>query len=209
MKKTMTVTLKKAGAIMLLAALLLSLAACGARTPAAQTEQTAPETEAPEAQASAPAAEPDTESDTEPDTEPTGSAEEQIYISFSTESIDGEAVDESIFAGHELVMLNFWEPWCGPCVSELPSLKRLSEEYADKGFLLIGVYSTEDGAADIVSENGLTYPIIKYTDAFDPFQSGYVPNTIFVAGDGRFVAGPYVGAGSYEDWAAVVEALLP
>lgn len=129
-------------------------------------------------------------------------------LSFSTTALDGSAVDESIFEGKSLVMLNFWEPWCGPCVQEMPDLQRLSEDYAEKGFLIVGVYSTESGAANIVEQNGITYPIIKYCDDFSLFRTGYVPTTAFVDGSGQTVGELVVGAKSYDDWAALIEQLM-
>ena len=184
-------------------AIALLLTACGStnvnsaphasEAPASEAPAEAPQTEAPVSEAPAEA--------------PSEVQPEDIFAKFKTEYMDGGEVDESIFAGHEIVMLNFWEPWCSPCVAELPALQQLSENYADKGFLLVGVYSTEDGAADIIREKGVTYPIIKYTDDMAIFQTGYVPTTFFFDGEGRYLAGPYVGGGDYEYWSEQLEAL--
>ena len=129
-------------------------------------------------------------------------------LSFSTTALDGSSVDESIFEGQQLIMLNFWESWCGPCVSEMPELERLYQDYKDKGFLLIGVYSTEDGVQDVIGSLGISYPIIKFCDSFAPFQTGYVPTTVFLDADGNVLGEPVVGANSYEGWAAMVDSLL-
>lgn len=175
-------------------AIALMLTACGGTNansspPAPETPSEAPVSETPVSEAPA-------------EVQP-----EDVFAKFKTEYMDGGEVDESIFAGHDIVMLNFWEPWCGPCVAELPALQQLSENYKDKGFLLVGVYSTEDGAADIIREKGVTYPIIKYTDDMAIFQTGYVPTTFFFDGEGRYLAGPYVGGGDYEYWSEQLEAL--
>ena len=179
-------------------AFALMLTACGSTS----SNSAPPASEAPASEA--PAEAPQTEAPAEA---PSEAQPEDIFAKFKTEYMDGGEVGESIFAGHEIVMLNFWEPWCSPCVAELPALQQLSENYKDKGFLLVGVYSTEDGAADIIREKGVTYPIIKYTDDMAIFQTGYVPTTFFFDGEGRYLAGPYVGGGDYEYWSEQLEAL--
>ena len=176
-------------------AIAILLTACGSTTVnGAPPASEAPQTEAPVSEAPA-----ETPSEVQP---------EDIFAKFKTEYMDGGEVDESIFAGHEIVMLNFWEPWCGPCVAELPALQQLSENYKDKGFLLVGVYSTEDGAADIIREKGVTYPIIKYTDEMAIFQTGYVPTTVIIDGSGAIVYGPVAGALNYAGWCALIEDYL-
>lgn len=176
--------MKKHIALLLVVLMLLSFTACG-------SESTVPTpTEAPAS----------TET---PEEEPA----EKIMVTFSTEDRDGNPMDESIFADYKLIMLNFWEPWCGPCVREMPDLQKLYENNLDRGVLLIGVYSTEEGVDKVLEETGVQYPMITYTDDFEMFMTGYVPTTIFVRGDGSFVAGPFVGGGTLDDWQAVVDAL--
>ena len=138
--------------------------------------------------------------------EVTGS--ESSGLTFSTTALDGSAVDESIFEGKSLVMLNFWEPWCGPCVNEMPDLQRISEEYAEKGFLIVGVYSTDSGTGEIVESLGISYPIIKNCEAFDQFVTGYVPTTAFLDGEGNVLGELLVGGRSYDDWKEIIDAYL-
>ena len=108
-------------------------------------------------------------------------------------------------------MINFWEPWCPPCVSEMPSLEQLYRNYADQGFLILGVYSTEgmeEDVDDVLRDTGVSYPILHYCEAFDRFQTGYVPTTVFVTGEGEPVGEVCVGSNSYAGWAKIVEDLL-
>ena len=134
---------------------------------------------------------------------------------FSAEDRGGETWDQSVFLSHKLTMINFWEPWCGPCVGEMADLQRLQDTYAERGLLILGVYQTADAEEDVdavLSQTGVTYPILHYTQEFDAFQSGYVPTTIFVDGEGRLIgegsSALYIGSNSFEGWAAVVEELL-
>lgn len=109
-------------------------------------------------------------------------------------------------------MINAWEPWCGPCVNEMPDIERLYKAYKNKGFEVVGVCS-QQYAADargIVSSNGITYPVVFDGDPnFGILDSGYVPTTVFVDGNGHILsAEPFVGSRSYADWETIINSYL-
>ena len=129
---------------------------------------------------------------------------------FSTEDLQGNTVTEQVFAD-KLTVLNFWEPWCGPCVAEMPYLEKLNLEYADRGVQVIGVFATKDADEDVLAvlENtGATYPILRYVKEFGQLQTGYVPTTVIIDGSGAIVYGPVAGALNYAGWCALIEELL-
>ena len=136
--------------------------------------------------------------------EPTGE------FNFTSKDINGNDVSLADYSGYKVIMVNFWEPWCGPCVGEMPELEELYEEYNDEGFLILGIYSDNDSdAKEIVDEAGITYPVVKYISQFDKYQSGYVPNTIFINGNGDVLTDePYVGANSKEGWEEIIKGYL-
>lgn len=130
---------------------------------------------------------------------------------FSTTDFEGNPVTEQILAGHSLTILNFWEPWCGPCVGEMPDLQKLSQEYADKGVQVIGVFATPDSDEDVqavLDRTGVTYPILRYTDEFDFLQTGYVPTTVIIGSSGGIVKDSFAGAMDYDSWVELIEELL-
>ena len=130
---------------------------------------------------------------------------------FSTTDFEGNAATEQIFAGHKLTILNFWEPWCGPCVSEMPDLQRLSQEYADKGVQVIGVFATPDADEEVqavLDKTGVTYPILRYTSEFDFLQTGYVPTTVVIGSSGNILTESFAGSMDYDGWVALIEGLL-
>jgi thiol-disulfide isomerase/thioredoxin len=43
----------------------------------------------------------------------------------------------------QVVLVNFWATWCGPCVEEMPALNRLQAKYADKGFRVVAISQDE------------------------------------------------------------------
>ena len=137
-------------------------------------------------------------------------------FTFKTTDRTGNEWTESAFASNKLTMINFWEPWCGPCVSEMPDLARLYEAYKDKGFMILGVYSEsemENEVVGILKDSKASYPILKYTPEFDRFMTGYVPTTVFVDGNGHIIkfedgAESIVGSNTYEGWEAVIKKYL-
>lgn len=60
-------------------------------------------------------------------------------------------------------------PWCPPCVKEVPNLKKLYAEYKDKGFEIIGISMDWDKKKldDYLKENGVTWPIVSALKAWD------------------------------------------
>ena len=136
-------------------------------------------------------------------------------FTFTTTDRSGVTYDETVFAQNKLTMINFWEPWCGPCVQEMPELEELYENYADQGFLIIGVYATEGVESDVdevLESTGVTYPILTYTSEFDQFQSGFVPTSILVDSEGHIIEVEgdtmIVGANDYAGWEELVTSHL-
>ena len=137
-------------------------------------------------------------------------------ISFSTQGRDGKTYDQTVLSGCKVTMINFFEPWCGPCVNEMPDLEKLYETYKDQGFQILGVYSTLDMEEDLeqtLSSAGITYPILQMCDAFYPYISEYVPTTVFLDENGNLLSIPggetqKIGSASYEEWEKIVKSLL-
>jgi thiol-disulfide isomerase/thioredoxin len=96
----------------------------------------------------------------------------------------GQTVSSTQSRG-QVVVVNIWGSWCGPCRGEAPALEQVAAASAARGvtFLGVDVRDDRDAAADFVRSRGITYPSI-----FDPpgrsllALSGYprnaVPSTI-------------------------------
>ena len=80
---------------------------------------------------------------------------------FALKSSSGENLRLSEYRGN-VVMVNFWATWCGPCRQEMPLLDELYSRYQRVGFSLLGVNidDNQSKAMNMVSELGLCFPVL-------------------------------------------------
>lgn len=144
--------------------------------------------------------------------------------SFTAYDLSGVLVDESVFAGHTLTMINIWGTFCGPCLQEMPELGTLAEEYADRGVQVLGIVidvlpgadgsytqSQVDTARELVSQTGANYRhLLPSADLIQAKLKtvSAVPETFFVDETGAVVGESYVGARSGEQWATILDEML-
>lgn len=145
-----------------------------------------------------------------------------IMGSFNATDIDGNAVDQSVFADYKLTMVNVWTTFCGPCLREMPDLGELAAEYKDKGVRIVGLVSDTldnkgeidqsqvDYAKEIVSDTGANYlHILPSTDLFGLLsQISSVPTTFFVDSEGHQVGSAYMGSREKDDWIKIIDSTL-
>jgi thiol-disulfide isomerase/thioredoxin len=53
-------------------------------------------------------------------------------------AVDGREIDLTKLRG-KVVLIDFWATWCGPCIAELPNVKKVYANYHDKGFEVVGI----------------------------------------------------------------------
>ncbi|HEX9853125.1 MAG TPA: TlpA disulfide reductase family protein [Woeseiaceae bacterium] len=111
---------------------------------------------------------------------------------FALKSATGKNLRLSEYRG-EVVMINFWATWCGPCQQEMPLLEELHTRYQRVGFRLLGVNIDDDSrrALQMVDDLGVSFPVLfDETKAVSKlYQVEAMPVTVILdrAGTVRYV----------------------
>ncbi len=107
---------------------------------------------------------------------------------FTLKSRDGSNMRLSELRG-QVVMINFWASWCGPCRQEMPLLDELYQQYEPLGFTLLGVNVEQDvaDAERLLKDAPVSFPVLydpdnSVTKAYDVVA---MPSTILVDRDGN------------------------
>ena len=96
----------------------------------------------------------------------------------------GKTIDLTQFKG-QVVMINFWATWCGPCRQEMPLLEDIHKKYKAMGFTMLGVNVEPDSAAAeawLTKQKPVTFPIAFDTDSkvSKLYKVAGMPSTVFV-----------------------------
>ncbi len=111
---------------------------------------------------------------------------------FALKSSTGENLRLSEYRG-DVVMINFWATWCGPCRQEMPLLDDLYTRYQRVGFNLLGVNIDDDSgrALAMIQELGVSFPVLfdDRKEVSKMYEVGAMPVTVIVdrAGQIRYV----------------------
>ena len=107
---------------------------------------------------------------------------------FALKSHSGENLRLSEFRG-EVVMINFWASWCGPCRQEMPLLDELYTQYQPLGFTILGVNVEEDTtkAKQMLRESPVNFPILfdNKSEVSRLYDVVAMPSTVLVDRDGN------------------------
>ena len=107
---------------------------------------------------------------------------------FTLRSADGRNLRLTEQRG-QVVLVNFWASWCGPCRQEMPHLNRLYDKYKSSGFTLLGVNIDDDPrtAASTAARMGLKFPVLLDADktVSKLYDLGSMPATVLIDRDGR------------------------
>ena len=89
----------------------------------------------------------------------------------------------------QVVLVNFWASWCGPCKQEMPHLNRLYDKYRASGFTLLAVNIDDDArhGAATAAKWGLKFPVLLDADktVTKLYDLGAMPSTVLIDRDGR------------------------
>lgn len=121
-------------------------------------------------------------------------------IEITGTTLDGKQLDFPAKYEGKTILVDFWATWCGPCVAEMPNMKRLYDIYHPHGFEIIGI-SLNDEKSDVdefVQSRDIPWPIVW--NEREEGQSGWIdanaarygisgiPTMILVGEDGNVVS---------------------
>ncbi len=118
---------------------------------------------------------------------------------FTVTTDDGRTVTASQFGG-KLLVLNFWASWCQPCVEETPSLSAFTEQYKDKGVvvLAVSVDKSEDAYRKFVARFHPSFLTARDLQLHADYGTFVYPETYVIDASGR-VLRKYVEAKNWMD----------
>jgi len=81
--------------------------------------------------------------------------------SFTLAALTGQQAALSQYKG-QVVMVNFWATWCGPCQQEMPLLDQMYKKYKPAGFTLIGVNVDKEAppVRELMARKPVSFPVL-------------------------------------------------
>ena len=128
-----------------------------------------------------------------------------VFKGFKGKDLDGNDVDDSLFAKNKVTVVNFWFSGCKPCVGELSKLNELNEKLKEMGGEVVGINTdtldnNEAGikeAKEILKAQGASYKNLTFdsNSAVGKYAGNIMafPTTVLVDKDGNIVGEPFMG----------------
>ncbi len=106
---------------------------------------------------------------------------------FTLKTLDGPNLRLDEYKG-QVVLINFWASWCGPCRQEMPLLDRIHQRYNDAGFAVLGVNveGQVGPAKETADSTGVTFPVLidENQRVSEVYDLEAMPSSVLVDRDG-------------------------
>ena len=147
-----------------------------------------------------------------------------VFHGFKGKDLDGNDVDESLFAQNKVTVVNFWFSGCKPSVGELSKLNELNEKLKEMGGEVVGINTdtldnNEAGikeAKEILKAQGASYKNLTFdSNSTVGKYAGNImafPTTVLVDKDGNIIGEPFMGGiddqSNYEQLMKQIQSIL-
>src|SRR6202166_4033745 len=111
---------------------------------------------------------------------------------FTLTELSGQQGALSQYKG-QVVMVNFWATWCGPCQQEMPLLDQMYKKYKPAGFTLIGVNVDKEAPAvkELLARKPVSFPVLldPASQVSKAYHVDEMPSTVLIdrKGNVRFL----------------------
>ena len=83
----------------------------------------------------------------------------------SAKSIEGKTIElDAVLKKNEYVLLEFWASWCGPCLKEVPHMKKAYQEFNEKGFEIFSISLDDERKLWVGASEQIMPPWINVSD---------------------------------------------
>lgn len=116
------------------------------------------------------------------------SASSSVAPAFTLPSRAGDMVALDKLKG-QVVMINFWASWCGPCRQEMPLLDQMYKRYSSLGFTLLGINVESDtkDAEQWLQKTPVSFPVLfdKENKVSEMYEVNAMPSSVFIDRQGK------------------------
>ena len=111
-------------------------------------------------------------------------------LDFEVRGFNGEALSLNKYRG-KVILLDFWATWCGPCLEEMPNVKRVYRKYKDQNFQIIGISldTNRSSLRSYLQRERITWPQFFDGAGWDnsvaqKYEVNGIPQTYLIDGNG-------------------------
>lgn len=132
----------------------------------------------------------------------------QSYIKeASFQDFDGNTISLSEFKG-KVVMIDFWETWCKPCIDSFPTMQKLMNDHPDDFVVLAvtpGFADTKEDAEEFIANHDYDFVyLLDSNNLHQKLQVQSIPYKVFVDAEGNYIESSIGSYGPEEDYKKAV-----